>query len=185
MGDKAFLNEEEVAAAEQRAVDRDKYMNEKPAERTEAGGDVGAYKLVLDGLRDRVCGKRSDIADHRSVKWTQAANDPEGGRRVGASGHRGARNPLPDTYTDMSVFDRCIGSMAPADLPDGVQQQRAGVSDAGSPGDVCGNDGLDSYHSLGRPVACAGGASPGQLQGVLGGRPRWWSRRRTSAGGWH
>ena len=42
-GDRAFLTEEEAVTLEQGAVQTDREANEAPAERTEAGGDIGAY----------------------------------------------------------------------------------------------------------------------------------------------
>ena len=111
MGDKAFLTEEEVAAAEQKAVDRDKYMNEKPAERTQAGGNVGANNWFwMDfGTEAVESGRTSLIVDPpngRRPQMTPEAADAWSRRPPWG------QEPPPDTYTDMSVFDRCIGSMA-------------------------------------------------------------------------
>ena len=111
LGDQAFLTEEEVAAAEQKAVDRDRFMNEKPAETTKAGGSVGAYNWFwMDfGTEAVESGRTSLIVD------------PPNGRRppmtpeaVEAWSKRPpwGQEPPPDSYTDMSVFDRCVGSMA-------------------------------------------------------------------------
>ena len=111
LGDKAFLTEEEVAAAEQKAVDRDRFMNEKPAERATKGGNVGAYNwfwmdfgtaAVASGrtslIVDPPSGRRPPMTPEAAAAWSR--RPPWG------------QEPPPDSYTDMSVFDRCVGSMA-------------------------------------------------------------------------
>ena len=111
LGDQAFLTKEEVAAAEQKAVDRDRYMNEKPAERATKGGNVGAYNwfwmdfgtaAVESGrtslIVDPPNGRRPPMTPEAAEAWSK--RPPWG------------QEPPPDSYTDMSVFDRCVGSMA-------------------------------------------------------------------------
>ena len=111
LGDKAFLTEEEVAAAEQKAVDRDRFMNEKPAERATKGGNVGAYNWFwMDfGTAAVASGRTSLIVDPpngRRPQMTPAAAEAWSKRPPWG------QEPPPDSYTDMSVFDRCVGSMA-------------------------------------------------------------------------
>ena len=111
LGDKAFLTEEEVAAAEQKAVDRDRFMHEKPAERATKGGNVGAYNWFwMDfGTAAVASGRTSLIVDPpsgRRPQMTPAAAEAWSRRPPWG------QEPPPDSYTDMSVFDRCVGSMA-------------------------------------------------------------------------
>ena len=111
LGDQAFLTAEEVAAAEQKAVDRDRFMNEKPAETTTAGGSVGAYNWFwMDfGTEAVESGRTSLIIDPPSGR--RPAMTPEAAA-AWRSRPAWGQEPPPDTYTDMSVFDRCVGSMA-------------------------------------------------------------------------
>ena len=111
LGDQAFLTAEEVAAAEQKAVDRDRFMHEKPAERATRGGNVGAYNWFwMDfGTAAVASGRTSLIVDPPSGRrppMTPEAADAWSKRPPWG------QEPPPDSYTDMSVFDRCIGSMA-------------------------------------------------------------------------
>ena len=111
LGDQAFLTPEEIAAAEQKAVDRDRFMHEKPAERTTKGGNVGAYNWFwMDFGTQAVQSRRTSLIV-----------DPPSGRRPPMTPEAAdawskrppwGQEPPPDTYTDMSVFDRCVGSMA-------------------------------------------------------------------------
>ena len=63
LGTQEFLTEEEAAAIAQRNVDRNADLWEAPAQRTEAGGNVGAYNNFWmergPGRWSRPCGRRS------------------------------------------------------------------------------------------------------------------------------
>ena len=111
LGDQEYLSEEEAAAREQEAVERDRAMDEKPAERTEAGGSVGAYNWFWMDFGTQVVESRR----------TSLIVDPPNGRRppMTPEAIEAARNtpawgqePPPDTYLDRNSFDRCIGTMA-------------------------------------------------------------------------
>ena len=111
LGDQEFLSEEEAAAREQQAAERDRAMNEKPAERTEAGGSVGAYNWFWMDFGTQVVESRR----------TSLIVDPPNGRRPSMTPEAldAARNtpawgqePPPDTYLDRNDFDRCMGTMA-------------------------------------------------------------------------
>ena len=94
LGDQAFLTEEEVAAAEQKAVDRDRFMNEKPAETTKAGGSVGAYNWFwMDfGTEAVESGRTSLIVDPPNGRRPPMTPRPW---KPGASARPGARSRRP------------------------------------------------------------------------------------------
>ena len=111
MGDKEFLTEEEAAAKEQEAVERDIRSNNAPARRAEAGDNVGAYNRFWMDFGTEVV----------ETRRTSLIVDPPNGRRppmtpqareAASKRPRWGQEPPPDTYTDLSLFDRCIGTMA-------------------------------------------------------------------------
>ena len=70
-GDRAFLTQEEAVTLEQGAAQTDREANEAPAERTEAGGNIGAYNRFWFDFGTSV------VADRR----TSLIVDPPNGRR--------------------------------------------------------------------------------------------------------
>ncbi|SVC15915.1 uncharacterized protein METZ01_LOCUS268769, partial [marine metagenome] len=70
-GDRAFLTEEEAAALEQGAVGRNQAADEAPAQRTEAGGSIGAYNQFWMDFGTKVVEERR----------TSLVIDPANGRR--------------------------------------------------------------------------------------------------------
>ncbi len=110
---KAFLTDEEMAAINQRRIVTEQGQDDAPAQRYEAGGNVGAYgSYWLDG-GDTVL----------STGQTSLIVDPPDGRApvrqwaLDAKAYNLAHEG--DHYQHMSVWDRCIsrgvpGSMLPA-----------------------------------------------------------------------
>ncbi len=111
LADKEFLTEEEVAQREQQAVERDRAADEAPARLAVAGENVGAYnRFWMDFGTEVVESRRTslivDPPNGRKPPMTAAAKEAASKRP------RWGQEPPPDTYMDMSVFDRCIGTMA-------------------------------------------------------------------------
>ena len=105
--DTAFITAEEAAELEQRAVDREDQLWNQTAQRTEAGGNVGAYNnFWMD--------RGTNIARTRR---TSLIVDPPNGRMpaLTASGQRRAearreyaREHPADSYLDFSAGVRCV-----------------------------------------------------------------------------
>ena len=105
--DQEFLSEEEAANLEQAAVNRVEELANKEAERTEVGGNIGAYN---DFWMDR--GTNTD-----DTRRTSLILDPQNGRLPDMTDAGQARrssapssftDKIYDSYTDLSNFDRCI-----------------------------------------------------------------------------
>ena len=105
-GEQEFLSEEEAANLEQAAVDRIEELANKEAERTEAGGSIGAYN---DFWMDR--GTNTD-----DTRRTSLITDPANGRLPSTTEAGELRRTqvgsfnveIPTSYTDLSNADRCI-----------------------------------------------------------------------------
>ena len=105
-GEQEFLTEEEAANLEQAAVDRIEELANKEAERTEAGGSIGAYN---DFWMDR--GTNTD-----DTRRTSLITDPANGRLPSTTEAGEVRRTqvgsfnveIPTSYTDLSNADRCI-----------------------------------------------------------------------------
>ena len=109
-GDREFLTEEEAAALEEGAVQRDITRNAAPAQRTEAGGNVGAYNWFWLDFGTKVVAERrtSLIVDPPTGRRPPPTPEAEEGRRAWA-----ARGPTPPASVEqLSLFDRCIGTAA-------------------------------------------------------------------------
>ncbi len=107
--DQEFLTEEEAAALEQGAVDREIAASEAPAVRTEVGGSIGCCNRFWLDYGTTVVGERR----------TSLIVDPPNGRRppmtpdaqeAASKRPRWGQEPPPDTYADLSSIDRCMGS---------------------------------------------------------------------------
>ena len=107
LADQVFLSEEEAANLEQAAVNRIEELANKEAERTEVGGNIGAYN---DFWMDR--GTNTD-----DTRRTSLIVDPSNGRlpdMTEAGQARRERAPssfndkIYESYTELSSFDRCI-----------------------------------------------------------------------------
>ena len=111
LADQEFLTEEEVAERERQAAERDRAADEAPARLAVAGQNVGAYnRFWMDFGTEVVESRRTslivDPPNGRRPPMTDAAKEAASKRP------RWGQEPPPNTYTDMSVFDRCIGTMA-------------------------------------------------------------------------
>ncbi len=123
LGDKAFLTEEEAAQREQGAVDRAASLLNREAQRTEAGGNVGAYNDFWMDQGTKVI----------ETRRTSLIIDPPNGRlpALTAAGEARARMDRgsftvdsPATYTDLNTYDRCIQGFnaGPPIAPGGYNQ---------------------------------------------------------------
>ncbi len=109
-GDRAFLTQEEAVTLEQGAAQTDREANEAPAERTEAGGDIGAYNRFWFDFGTSV------VADRRTSLIVDPPNGrrpprtPEGEQRPAFGGSFGG-GPF-EQVEDLNYFDRCLGTAA-------------------------------------------------------------------------
>ncbi len=108
-GDRAFLTEEEAAALEQGAVGRNQAADEAPAQRTEAGGSIGAYNQFWMDFGTKVVEERRTSLVIDPPNGRRPPTKPEAGNRRGGGGSFGTA-PL-EQIEDLSFFDRCIGTM--------------------------------------------------------------------------
>jgi len=107
LGDQAFLTAEEAANLEQETVDRNVELLNQAAERTEAGGNVGAYNNFWMDRGTRTVGSRR----------TSLIIDPPNGRipplseagqaRADARAEYREMHPA-DSWADRSVGERCV-----------------------------------------------------------------------------
>ena len=106
-GDQAFLTEEEAAALEERAVERDRGAAAAPARRAEVGQDVGAYNLFWMDLGTRVVEDRrtSLIIDPPNGRFP--AMTPAGAEIAKLRKGFGAIMPA-DDHLDLGWGDRCL-----------------------------------------------------------------------------
>jgi hypothetical protein len=123
-GDRAFLTEEEAAALERQAIQREVDQDNAPARRAKAGENVGAYNhFWLD------YGTKT-VADRR----TSLIVDPPNGRHPAMTPQAielakvtpaWGQEPPPDSYEQMSLFDRCLATtghpIVPAPYNNNVQ----------------------------------------------------------------
>lgn len=106
LGDKAFLTAEEAANQEQEVVERNEELLRAPAQRTEAGGNLGAYNNFWMDRGTKTVGNRRtsliiDPANGRIPPVTDAGRARS--TRVGSFNVE-----VPESYTDLSNADRCI-----------------------------------------------------------------------------
>ena len=110
MGDKEFLTEEEVAQAEAARQAMIENRAEQPAQKAEAGQNVGAYNLHWLELGTKIVGSRR----------TSLVVDPPNGRvPVRPEAQQVRADDLVkmfDSYEHMSVWDRCITRGVPGHL---------------------------------------------------------------------
>ena len=110
--DREFLTEEEAAALEQKAVERDQAAAEAPVTRSEAGDKAGAashsflwgLELGTDVVEDRRTSRIVDPPNGRYPALT-ATGAAEAETRLGFSDDSPA-----DDYTDRGWGDRCLAS---------------------------------------------------------------------------
>jgi hypothetical protein len=116
LADRELLTEEEAANLERETVDRNERLLLQPAERTVAGGNVGAYNnFWLDG-GTKPTGRTSLIIDPPDGRIPPLT--PEAQRREAARAEaRRARGPA-DSWEDLELNDRClVWSAGPPMLP--------------------------------------------------------------------
>ena len=107
LGDQAFYTVEEAASLEREAVERDIELWEREAQRTEAGGNVGAYNnFWMDrGTRPIETRRTSLITEPPNGRFPELSE--VGAQRAEARRTRMAERPA-DSYTDRNSSDRCI-----------------------------------------------------------------------------
>ena len=107
LAEREFLTEEEAAAREQEAVDRDTRLWNREARRTEAGENVGAYNnFWMDrGIRTIGTRRTSLIVDPPNGRMPPGT--AEAATRAEARGESRRAHPA-DSWLDRSAFDRCI-----------------------------------------------------------------------------
>ena len=113
LADQEFLTEEEAANVEQEAVDRNERLLNEEAQRTEAGGNIGAYNNFWMERGTSVVSTRrtSIITDPTNGRLPSLTTDaharmtsPEAERLAAV---RGGRLPT-DSYTQLDGGDRCL-----------------------------------------------------------------------------
>jgi hypothetical protein len=113
LGDQEFLTEEEAANVEQEAVDRNERLLNEEAQRTEAGGNIGAYNNFWMERGTSVVSTRrtSIITDPTNGRLPSLTTDahtrmtsPEAERLAAV---RGGRLPT-DSYAQLDGGDRCL-----------------------------------------------------------------------------
>ena len=105
LGDKALLTAEEAAAAEQAEVERNLELWEAEAQRTEAGGNVGAYNNFWMDRGTRATRRTSLITYPPNGRFPELSE--VGAERAEARRAHMAEHPA-DSYTDRNSSDRCI-----------------------------------------------------------------------------
>ena len=107
LGDQAFLTEEEAANQEQEVVERNARLWNQAAQRTEAGGNVGAYNNFWMDRGTRTVGSRrtSLIVDPPNGRIPPLS--AEGQARADARAEYRAAHPA-DSWEDRSVGERCV-----------------------------------------------------------------------------
>ena len=105
LADQAFLSAEEAANLEQEAVDRNERLLNEEAQRTEVGGNIGAYNnFWMDRGTNTVDTRRTSLIIEPS-NGRYPALTPAGQRRAAEGSARGGRA---DSFTDFSAGVRCI-----------------------------------------------------------------------------
>ena len=105
LGDQAFYTPEEAATLEREAVERDIELWEREAERTEAGGNVGAYNNFWMDRGTRATRRTSLITYPPNGRFPELSE--VGAERAEARREHMAAHPA-DSYTDRNSSDRCI-----------------------------------------------------------------------------
>ena len=133
-GDREFLTEEEVRALEQGAVEQNEAADRAPAQRTEAGGSIGAYnRFWMDFGTEVVETRRTSLIVDPSNGRRPPRTD-EGRTRYSAPGSFGSA-PL-EQIEDLSYFDRCLGTAGLPIYPVAYNNNVQIFQTRGSPGDA-------------------------------------------------
>ena len=107
-GDREFLTEEEARALEQGAVEQNEAADRAPAQRTEAGGSIGAYNRFWMDFGTEVVETRRTSLIVDPPNGRRPPRTDEGRTRFSAPGSFGSA-PL-EQIEDLSYFDRCLGT---------------------------------------------------------------------------
>ena len=107
-GDREFLTEEEARSIEQGAVDQNVAADTAPAQRTEAGGSIGAYNRFWMDYGTQVVGNRRTSLIVDPPNGRRPPRTEQGMTRYGVAGSFGAA-PL-EGPEDLSYFDRRLGN---------------------------------------------------------------------------
>ncbi len=116
LADREFLTEDEAANLEQNALDRNERLLRLAAQKTTAGGNVGAYNNFWMDRGTKPTGRTSLIVDPPDGRIPPLT--PEAQRREAARVEaRQARGPA-DSWEDLELNDRClVWSAGPPMLP--------------------------------------------------------------------
>ena len=107
LGDQAFYTAEEASSLEQEAVERDIELWEREAQRTEAGGNVGAYNnFWMDRGTKPIETRRTSLITApptgRFPELSEIGQERADARRAYLEEHPA------DSYADRNTSDRCI-----------------------------------------------------------------------------
>ena len=113
---KEFLTEAEAAKLERETVERNRDLDERPAETTTVGGDVGAYNNFWMDRGTTTVGTRrtSLIVDPPNGRIPPLT--PEAEKRTAARTAYRRAHPA-DSWTDLSLADRCLFTTGMPILP--------------------------------------------------------------------
>ena len=116
LGGKEFLTDEEVASQEQARLDRNERLLHAAAERTVAGGNIGAYNNFWMDNGTRPTGRTSLISSPLDGKIPELT--PDGARRNAAHKESYPIGGPFDSWEDLDLNDRClVWSAGPPMLP--------------------------------------------------------------------
>ena len=111
-----FLTEEEATSLEREAVDRNERLLRQAGQRTEVGGNVGAYNNFWMDRGTKSTGRTSLIIDPPDGRLPALT---ERGRERDAA-LAAARNGAPDSFEDLNLYDRCITRGLPGAMIPGI-----------------------------------------------------------------
>ena len=106
LADREFLSEDEINALEQERIDRNDRLLHAPAERTTAGGNVGAYNNFWLDWGTRPTGRTSIIIDPPDGRIPPVT--PEYKAHADARAEDRMTRGDADTWMDYQLNDRCI-----------------------------------------------------------------------------
>ena len=116
LAEKEFLTGEEVASQEQARLDRNDRLLHAAAERTVAGGNIGAYNNFWMDNGTRPTGRTSLISDPPDGKIPRLT--PDGARRNAVHKESYPVEGPFDSWEDLDLNDRCmVWSAGPPMLP--------------------------------------------------------------------
>ena len=105
--DQEFITAEEAAQLEQRAIEREDRLWNQAAQRTDAGGNVGAYNNFWMDRGTNIAGTRRTSLIVDPPNGRMPALTPAGQRRADERRDYAREHPA-DTYLDFSAGVRCV-----------------------------------------------------------------------------